>query len=97
MYIQCLYTVTGILICVYVIPVQVTDPDLGDSSVVVYSILTDDAPFEVDSVEGYMTSAGDFSGLSGTRYEVLVEARDNGGIDPFLAFNNTAVVRQHTA
>ncbi len=74
---------------------QVTDPDLGDGQVIVFSILTGGVPYVVDVDTGVMTSAGLFRGLSGTRHEVQVEARDNKGDDPYLAANDTMVVSGH--
>ena len=61
---------------------QATDADIGNNSVVYFRILSNNVPYVVDRDSGVVTTAGVFTGLSGTIHNVEVEAFDNFGIPP---------------
>ena len=61
---------------------QATDADVGNNSIVYFRILSNNVPYVVDGDSGVVTTAGVFTGLSGTIHNVEVEAFDNFGIPP---------------
>ena len=61
---------------------QATDADIGNNSIVYFRILSNNVPYVVDRDSGVVTTAGVFTGLSGTIHNVEVEAFDNFGIPP---------------
>lgn len=71
---------------------QATDPDTGNGSIAWFEIISDQAPYVVDTDTGALTVAGDFNGLSGTIHEVRVRTFDNFRQIPSFFTDGTVLV-----
>ncbi len=71
---------------------QAIDSDSLNGSIVWFEIVTPQVPYLVDRDTGVVTTAGVFSGLSGTRQEVTMRAYDNFGKVPTFSSMEIMIV-----
>lgn len=72
----------------HVLVIQATDADTLNGSIVWFEIVTPQVPYLVDRDTGIVTTAGLFTGLSGTNNQIMVRAFDNFGLVPTFTTND---------